>query len=99
MVSQFFERLRLWGYRFRRFFAKRFFKRPLTTEELNSYFLKTTSKLTYDGTVEIYRGGMRTFQELLIDENNAVYILVVKTNHRKRMNLKNWFREYGKRGW
>jgi len=71
----------------------------LTTEELNSHFLRTASKLTYDGTVEIYRGGMRTFQNLLIDKNNAVYILVVKTNQRKKLDLENWFQNYGKRGW
>ena len=100
MVRRFFEKIIL-GIRriFKRVITK-LFRRPLTTGEINSQFLKTASKLTFDGTVEIHRGGLRLMNQLLADSDKVVYILTVNTRRRKKIVLEDWFRIYGnKRKW
>ena len=97
MVYTFFKII---GQRIRRcwrWFIVKFFKRPLTTTELNAGFLRNASKLVYDGSVEVHRGGLQAFQNLMYDERNIVYLLVVRKQTRKKsIHLMNWFREYGK---
>lgn len=95
MVYQLFEKIQLKIKKFIRWFIVKFFKRPLTPEKITSDFLKQASKLTHDGTVQIYRGGLRAFQESIIDDDNTVYIMVIKTRRRKKLFLEEWFKRYG----
>ena len=87
------QRIRRWY----RWFIVKFFKRPLTVTELDAGFLRTASKMTYDGTVKVYQGGLQVFQDLMFDRSNIVYFLVVrKRTRRKSIRLRQWFQEYGK---
>ncbi|KKL03449.1 hypothetical protein LCGC14_2626040 [marine sediment metagenome] len=87
------ERIRRWY----RWFIVKFFKRPLTVTELDAEFLRKASKMTYDGTVKVHTGGLQVFQNLMYDQSNIVYFLVIrKRTRRKSINLRRWFQEYGK---
>jgi len=64
---------------------------------MNSNFLKNASELVHDGTVQIFKGGLRVYRDLLLDDRNNLYILVIrKQNQKKKLDLEKWFREYGK---
>ena len=84
-------------YRAWRWFARRFFKRPLTREEAVQAFLKRTEQISRGGgTVKIYSAGVQALQQALYDPDNVVYLLVIKTNRSKDLNLQKWFSNYGK---
>lgn len=100
MVRLMFDAIGRWIRRTWRWFVIKFFKRPLTNNELNANFLKSASKLTTKGAVEIYQGGFRAFNDALYDPDNAVYILVIKTHKYKNIRLRELFKHYGeKRKW
>ena len=87
-------------YRAWRWFIVKFFRRPLTGMEMDATFLNRASKLRRKGVVEIYRGGWRAFNDAMVDPDNAVYILVIKTQKRKNLHLREQFKTYGeKRKW
>lgn len=74
------------------FFLKLFGKEEISNSDINSRFLKNCAKLCKKGRITIFQGGQKAMSEAMYDKDNAVYILIIRKNIKKKdFSLKQWF--------